>query len=67
MVLSIRVLNDNLHSSLEMKDKVVLRNLIVSEGLPILKLVPSKDQSLLVLVNSLLIMDLGLDIVWKLN
>merc|ERR1712086_425919 len=57
--------NENLHSSAESKDQVQCRlflDVIVRKSSAILKLFASKDQSLLIWGNSLLVLNLGLDI-----
>lgn len=41
----------------------LLLDIVVREGSSVLKLLPSKDQALLVWGNALLILDLGLDII----
>lgn len=41
----------------------LLLDIVVGEGSSVLKLLPSKDQTLLVRGDALLILDLGLDII----
>merc|ERR1719266_2331845 len=57
--------DENLHSSTETEDKMESRlflDVIVREGSAIFQLLSSKDQTLLVWRNSLLVLDFGLDI-----
>jgi hypothetical protein len=64
--LSSKSLDENLHATTETKDKVksaLLLNVVVGKSATIFELLASKDQALLVWGNSLLILDLGLDIV----
>ena len=56
----------NLVSSTETKDQVksrLLLDVVVTQGAAILQLLSSKDKTLLIRGNSLLVLDLGLDIV----
>merc|ERR1712051_515027 len=58
-------LDKDLHTSSESEHKMksaLLLDIVVREGSSILKLLASKDQPLLVGGNSLLVLDLGLDI-----
>merc|ERR1712117_598375 len=58
-------LDKDLHSSSQSEHKMksaLLLDVVVREGSSILKLLTSKDQPLLVWGNSLLVLDLGLDI-----
>ena len=43
--------------------RTLLLNVVITEGTPVLKLLPGKDQTLLIGGDPLLILDLGLDIV----
>jgi hypothetical protein len=55
-----------MHTNTESEDKVesrLLLDVVVGEGSAILKLLTSEDQSLLVRRDTLLILDLGLDVV----
>ena len=59
-------LDKDLHPSPETQDKMKCRfllNIVVRQCAPILKLLPSKDKSLLVWWDALLVLDLGLNIV----
>merc|ERR1711956_210368 len=63
--LSSQGFDKNLHTSTEPENQVkgrLLLDVIVREGATILKLLASKDQSLLIWGNTFLILDLGLDI-----
>merc|ERR1711992_432385 len=58
-------LDKDLHTTSQSEHKMksaLLLDVVVREGSPILKLLTSKDQPLLVWGNSLLVLDLGLDI-----
>merc|ERR1712042_294150 len=58
-------LDKDLHTSSQSEHKMkgaLLLNVVVREGSSILKLLSSKDEPLLVWGNSLLVLDLGLDI-----
>merc|ERR1712112_448072 len=58
-------LNEDLHSTSETQDQMqsgLLLNVVVGEGPAVLELLASKDQPLLVWGNSLLVLNLGLDI-----
>merc|ERR1712244_50423 len=55
----------DLHTTSQSEHKMksaLLLDVVIREGSPILKLLSSKDQPLLVWGNSLLVLDLGLDI-----
>ncbi|KAF7078315.1 hypothetical protein CFC21_082774 [Triticum aestivum] len=59
-------LHEDLHATTQTQDKVeggLLLDVVVSEGSAILQLLASKDETLLVRGNALLVLDLGLDIV----
>jgi len=59
-------LHEDLHTAAQTEDKMegrLLLNVVVGESTPILELFASEDQTLLVGRNSLLVLDLGLDIV----
>jgi len=58
-------LDKNLHSSSETKNEMkggLLLDVVIREGPAVLKLLPGEDQPLLVWGNSLLVLDLGLDV-----
>jgi len=58
-------LDENLHSTTETQDEMqsgFLLNVVIREGSAIFQLLSSKDQPLLVRWNSLLVLDLGLDV-----
>jgi len=58
-------LDENLHSSSETKNEVksrLLLDVVIREGPAVLKLLPSEDEPLLVWGNSLLVLDLSLDV-----
>ncbi len=66
MGLSCQGLHKDLHSSPEAKDKVeggLFLNVVICEGASVLKLLARKDEALLVRWNTLLVLNLGLDIV----
>jgi len=59
-------LDKDLHTSTETQDQVesrLLLDVVVTQGATILKLLSSKDKTLLIRRNSFLVLDLGLDIV----
>jgi len=59
-------LDKNLHASTEPEHQVerrLLLDVVVSEGAAVLKLLASKDEALLVWGDTLLVLDLGLDVV----
>lgn len=56
----------DLHTATQTEDKVesrLLLNVIVGQGTTVLKLLSSEDQTLLVRRNTLLVLDLGLNVV----
>jgi len=58
-------LDEDLHSSTKAKNKVkggFLLNVVVGEGSSILKLLSGEDKALLIRWDSLLVLDLGLDV-----
>merc|ERR1712026_248579 len=58
-------LDEDLHTSPEPKNQVksrLLLDVVVGEGSSVLELLSSKDQSLLIWGNTLLVLDLGLDV-----
>ena len=59
-------LDKDLHTTAETEDKVksgLLLDVVVREGAPVLELLTSKDETLLVRGNALLVLNLGLDVV----
>merc|ERR550514_1078229 len=59
-------LDEDLHSSTETEDQVksgLLLDVVVAESAAILKLLSSKDKTLLIRRDSFLVLDLGLDVV----
>jgi hypothetical protein len=63
--LSGQSLDENLHSTAKTEDEVesgLLLDVVVRESTPILELLASKDQTLLIRRNSFLVLDLGLDV-----
>jgi hypothetical protein len=64
--LSSQSLDENLHTTSESENEMesgLLLNVVVRQGSTILELLTSKNQSLLVRGNSLLVLNLGLDVV----
>merc|ERR1740116_288470 len=58
-------LNEDLHTSPQSEHKMegaLLLDVVVGEGSSVLQLLASKDQSLLIWGDSLLVLDLGLDV-----
>merc|ERR1712045_358137 len=63
--LSSESLNEDLHTSSESQDEMesgFLLDVVIGEGSAILKLLSSEDESLLIRWDSLLVLDLGLDV-----
>ena len=61
-----RTLDEDLHSSSQSKNEMksrLLLNVVVGEGSTVLELLSGEDESLLVGRNSLLVLDLSLDVV----
>ena len=59
-------LDEDLHSSTKTKDKMesaLLLNVVIGKGSSVLKLLSGEDQALLIRGDTLLILDLGLDVV----
>ena len=59
-------LHEDLHAAAETKDEMegaLLLNVIVGEGATVLELLSSKDQTLLIGWDTLLVLDLGLDVI----
>ena len=66
IVLPVKVLHENLHASPKTKHKVegtLLLDVVISKRAPVLELLASEDEPLLVWGDALLDLDLGLDIV----
>ena len=60
-----RTLDEDLHSSSQSKNEMksrLLLNVVVGEGSTVLELLSGEDESLLVGRNSLLVLDLSLDV-----